>query len=360
MQIFVATPLGLQGRGGIDRLNDAIFEEVSRRPDLNIRLQRLVTRGQGSLLKAQMIFSVALLRFIAAASRRQIDLLHIHLSVRGSAYRKLQLAALARALHIPYTIHLHGAPFDEFWSEAQGFLAREIDRAFLGSASIIVLGTYWERLVAQRLPTTKEKIVVLPNASRPASAGRIGSTGGCVQISCIGQLGPRKGTPQLIAALTNIAPRSDWQATIAGDGEIEESREKIRQAGLEGRVDVPGWLGPEKLEDLLRRTDIFVLPSFAENLPMSIIEAFSFGIPVITTPVGAISDMVQNERNGLIVPPGDVDALTRALHRLLEEPGLRERFGQVARQDHAEKYELDAYITRLAAIWKSTAARPPL
>src|SRR5204863_6670367 len=100
----------------------------------------------------------------------------------------------------------------------------------------------------------------------------------------------------------------------------------------------------------------FVLPSFAENLPMSILEAFACGIAVIATPVGAVTDVITHETTGLLVPPGDVDALTDALRRLIADGKLREALGAAAKRDHAQYYEIGAYTSQLTAIWLKAAA----
>ena len=165
IRVMVATPFGLHGRGGIDRFNDTIFQAIAARPELHFRLDRLVTRGQGGLLKAQFIFAYALIRFSLAALLRNVDLLHIHLSDKGSSYRKIILGAVARYLGIPYVVHLHGAVFDEFWSAAPSRLAGAINRLFERSEHIIVLGRYWATVVGNRLPNVTRKMSVMPNAT---------------------------------------------------------------------------------------------------------------------------------------------------------------------------------------------------
>ncbi len=359
LRVIVATPLGFRGRGGIDRLNDAIFEAISLRPEFYISIRRLVTRGQRGLFAAQFIFACALIRLWLLALRREVDVLHIHLSDKGSCYRKTVLGAVARFLRIPYVVHLHGAVFNEFWSAASPCLARGIDRLFEQSEQIVVMGRYWAGVVGDRLPNVMHKISVIPNATPPSFFDQKPAEDGCVRISCLGQLGQRKGTPQLIEALGRLAHRSGWTATIAGDGKIDQSRAEVLRLGIADRVDIPGWLDSTATEDLLCRTDILVLPSFSENLPMVILEAFAHGIPVVSTPVGAIPEVVDQGRNGFLVPAGDVPALADALKRLIENPKLRQTFGQAARRDHAQRYSIGPYVTQLAAIWRRSVAGLP-
>jgi glycosyltransferase involved in cell wall biosynthesis len=353
--VIIATPLGLHGRGGIDRLNDMIFDAIAVRPEFQISLDRLVTRGQRGLVAAQFVFAYAMIRLWLSALRGDTNLLHIHLSDKGSMYRKTVLGSFARLLRIPYLIHLHGVLLNELPPPGSSYLARAVNRLFEQSDHIIVLGRYWAGVVSERLPSVAHKISVIPNATPPSHLDQMPAKDGHVRISFLGQLGQRKGTAELIEALSRLAGRTDWIATIAGDGEVEASRAKVRSLGIGDRVDVPGWLDAPASDELLRRTDILVLPSFAENLPMVILEAFAHGVPVVSTHVGAIPEVVDPGRNGLLVSAGDVPALTNALMLLIEDAELRRRLGEAARLDHAERYDIGSYVTQLAEIWRGSA-----
>ena len=356
LRVLVATPYGEDGAGGIDRLNDLIFKSLCDRPATNVVVERLVTRGKRGLFAAQFVFAYAVLRLGMKALRGNVDLLHISLSIRGSSYRKTFLGTVARLCGIPYIVHLHGSGFDEFWSETNQRLALSIVRLYKQSAHCVVLGSYWAQVIAVRVPEVANRISILPNATLPCRVEQEPATDDRVRITFLGQLGQRKGSPQLIEALEQLAGRNDWMATIAGDGELDKSRVRIQECGIADRTKIPGWLGSADTEQLLRRTDILVLPSFSENLPMVILEAFAHGIAVVSTPVGAIPEVIKPECNGLLVPVGDVPALVTALERLIGEPLLRQRLGSAARRVHSERYEIEPYVTRLVAIWRQTMA----
>lgn len=358
LSVYLATPYGQDGMGGIDRLNDAIIEGIERHPELGVRCQRLVTRGKGSLWAAQGIFAGALVRLALAAARGDVSLLHIHLSVRGSSYRKAVLARLARLLGVPYVVHLHGTDYKDFWHQTNGVLRAELGRMFDGSAGILVLGTYWAKVVGELQPSAIPKITVLPNATvsvvpRPPNER---AEPAMARITFLGQLGKRKGSSDLLEALARLNTLPGWTATLAGDGPVAETRQQVEVMGLAGRVQVPGWISTAERTALLDKTDMLVLPSYAENLPMVILEAFAHGVPVISTPVGAIPEVVVPGRNGLLFEPGDVPALAGAIRQLIESPGLRREMGKAARQDHAAKFEMERYLTRLAGWWTGIAA----
>ena len=316
---------------------------------------RLVTRGQGSLVAAHFVFAAALFRILFARVTGKIDVLHIHLSDRGSCYRKVLLGYAAQLLSVPYVIHLHGAIFLEYWSSAPIWIARSVDHLFRHSRRIIVLGQYWAQGISDRLPNVKGKILVLPNATPSMNSQHLASVDGRIRITFLGQLSKRKGSPELIAALQSLAYRLDWVATLAGDGTVEESRATVRSATMESRIKIPGWLDESETANLLDQTDILVLPSRAENLPMAILEGFARGIAVIATPVGAIPEVIKHGRNGLIVPAGDVPALAEALALLISDAELRRRLGDAARKDHTARYEMTSYVSHLIGEWRGAS-----
>jgi glycosyltransferase involved in cell wall biosynthesis len=357
LRVLIATPFGARQRGGIDRLTDLIIDTIEKQGGGRIQASRLVTRGTGALAWAPFIFGGALVQLWIAKRRGEVDLLHINLAAGGSAFRKALLARSAQRLAVPYVVHLHGSRFHQFWPSARPYVRNMINRLFLQSSAVVVLGKYWSQLVTANAPEAADKIIVLPNATAPIGFAREPAMDGRVRISFLGELGQRKGTPQLVEAFGRLAGRQDWTATIAGNGQVQETIARTRQLRIADRVRVPGWLDSAGIEEVLRHTDIFVLPSFAENLPMSILEAFACGTAVIATPVGAVPDVITHESNGLLVPAGDVDALTGALRRLIEDKKLREALGAAARRDHAEHYEIDGYISRLTAVWLKAAGR---
>jgi glycosyltransferase involved in cell wall biosynthesis len=357
LRVLIATPDGLGGRGGIDRLNDMVADVIAGTPEMDVTIDRLVTRGSSGIISAPVVFVWALLRLWLAAKRRKVDVVHICLSLKGSAYRKIIVARVAKHCGVPYVIHLHGGGFEYFWLTVGTRLRKAVDRMFVESENIVLLGRYWSGIFAGWLPQTVGKLTVLPNATPSPTAGNQPSKDGRVRLTFLGELGRRKGTPQLMAALGRLADRADWTATLAGNGDVEGTRICAQRLGIADRTEISGWLDSEATAEVLRRSDILVLPTFIENLPMTILEAFACGVPVITTPVAAITEVVDHGRNGLLVPIGDIDALTGALHRLIADRELRQGLGRAARQDHMRAYEIRGYVDRLVELWRK-AARP--
>ena len=356
LSVLVFTPLGQGGRGGIDRLMDELRRHFESSAS-EIRVRFITTRGSGQLALSPSFLFCAIMQLIWYSFVGKVDVLHINLSLKGSALRKLTIGMVARIVNIPYVVHLHGASFDKYWDQASAPVSRAINRFFEQSAAVIVLGSFWAKYVSQKCPVVSSLIFIVPNATHAASTAKPSRPGGApLEILFLGELGARKGVPQLVSALGRICDHAPWHATLAGNGDIDATRDQIRVMGLERRITVPGWVDDKGVQNLLLNADILVLPSFDENLPMSLIEGCAHGLAIIATPVGATGDIIQQEQTGILVPPGDVDALASALRRLLSDAELRVRLGKNARALHADMLEIGKYVERLISIWRMAAS----
>jgi len=348
LNVVVVTPLGEGGRGGIDRMMDAIRHEFREHPRVNVALQFVVSRG-ANIYVSPIVLAWALLKIVYLQAWHGIDVLHINLAANASAYRKFVVAAVASALRIPYVVHLHSGEFGRFWASCNGLTRRRIELLFTNAESVIVLGQVWSDVVVANLPELADRIVIMPNSTK--TRRRNLHANGPVKILFLGRLSPAKGIQELVDSFEIIRHRNDWQATLAGDGAVAATRTLVERLGLAKRVDVPGWLDDDAVTAELRAADILVLPSWLENLPMCVVEAFAHGLAVVCTPVGALPEIVEHEETGLLVPVNNAPALASALERLLADPALRASLGRRARAQHASRFEIGAYVDNLVGVW---------
>ncbi len=163
---------------------------------------------------------------------------------------------------------------------------------------------------------------------------------------------------QTIEAFASLrAERPDATLTIAGTGSQEESLRR-RAADLDGSVAFVGRVEPEDMPRLLLSSDIFLNSSVVDNQPVSILEAFAAGLPVVTTPTGGIAEMVRSETTGLLVPPHEPGAMAQAVMRLLDEPELAPALARRARKE-VEKYTWPRVRYEWAAVYGETAMEKP-
>lgn len=356
LQVVIFTPLGEGGQGGVDRMMDELRRALRIERFANTRPNFITTRGPGSILLSPVFLALAIMRLLLLKMLGRVEVVHINLSAHGSTYRKLMLARISRICRLPYTLHLHSGQFEEFWDSRKGILKNEIDVMFRKSHRIVVLGNHWQRMVSERVPDCSGKIVIVPNATRKAVFKKRDMMGDAANILFLGRLGPEKGVPQLVTALASLNGKPGWKATLAGDGAMKDTKAAVERAGLGDRISVPGWVDSARVEALLHDANILVLPSLSENLPMSVIEALAHGAAVICTPVGALPDIIEHEKTGLLVEPGDAEGLASALGRLIEDPDLRRRLGEAGRALHGARLDIEVCAERLVEIWTELAA----
>lgn len=175
----------------------------------------------------------------------------------------------------------------------------------------------------------------------------------------VGRLVQRKGVHVLLEALARLDPGLGVRLRVVGDGpERERLRGQAAELGLDQRVELLGFVPAEQLEAELSGCDALVLPAVVdakgdvEGLGVVLLEAMSFGKPVVASRAGGITDIVRDGENGLLVPPGDTGALGAALARLAGDPGLARSLGEAGAEDVRERFSWDSILDRLLAVYQ--------
>jgi glycosyltransferase involved in cell wall biosynthesis len=254
----------------------------------------------------------------------------------------------------PLVLHAHGAQFDQFHRALPTILRRRLDQTLQRANLLIALSTRWRDFFIEECEVLRQNVVVLPNPVRwnPELPDRTGRA--AVQFLFLGRLSQRKGSCDLVNAFAALPPalRARARLVMAGDGDVEGVRRLA--APLGDAVRVHSWVDTAERNRLLVGSDVFVLPSRAEGLPMAMLEAMSAGLPVIVTPVGGIPDAVTAGAEGLFVQPGRVDQLTAAMARMLaDEPG-RLAAGRLAHA-RARQFDVHNFARRLADLYQRIA-----
>lgn len=248
------------------------------------------------------------------------SIVHIHCAGHRSAARKLFFAKVSRLLGKKIIIHFHPSAekllFEEPWRTPTLKL-------FDLSDMIIVLSPYWGKKIRQASPESNYNIKVLYNPCPTVERHKGKSAEKYVLYA--GILNDRKGYNRLLEAFAKVADRhKDWKLKFAGNGEIEQAKELQRSLGLnDARVKYLGWITGIDKDLVFNGASIYCLPSWGEGFPMGVLDAMAYGIPVVTTPVGGIDEILENGKDCIITPIGDVDALAGALNHLIEDGELR-------------------------------------
>lgn len=191
--------------------------------------------------------------------------------------------------------------------------------------------------------------------SRDAMRSALGLDGAAPLVGIVATLRSWKGHRHLLEALGAMA-RKDARVVIVGDGPQRAALEALAAApGLAGRVVFAG--NQADVAPWMQAFDVFCLPSYAnEGVPQSLMQAMACGLPVVTTPVGSIEEIVSDGDTGLLVPPEDPGRLGEALDRLLADAGLRAALGKRAAEFARERFGEERMVERMVAVFREVAA----
>jgi glycosyltransferase involved in cell wall biosynthesis len=313
------------------------------------------SRGSGHVLWSPFYLLLAMARIALGAIRRDVALVHFNVGERGSLWRKGVLILWARVLRLPIVLHLHAAQLLQHHARLPEPFRILVRTIFRSADCCIVLGDFWRRFLIEELGVDAGKVVILYNGVPRAVLSR--QSRPCdrrLRILFLGNLMERKGVTDLLEALAR-EPLSgmNWRATLAGGGPIESYRRKAESLGLLPRVEFAGWVDQRGAAELLAASDVLVLPSYDEGLPLVILEALTAGVPVVCSPVGAIPEVLENGKNAVFVQPGDSQGLADALAELGSEPALRERLALEGRALYDREFSLEIFAARVVGIYRT-------
>jgi glycosyltransferase involved in cell wall biosynthesis len=355
IHVALVTP-PLDSSGGIGRLMSYVVATV---PSSDYDIVLLDSRGHGRH-PALSIFSLTwvLVSLVGMKAMRRVDLAHINMAERGSSVRKIAVGGVCRLLRIPFVLHLHASEFQAFFDPLPTPLKALVRCTFSNADLVLVLGQAWRDYLCDDVGLPRNRVSILLNAAPgPSGPAQLkAKVGDPLNLLFLGRLGIRKGVPELLTALSDHRLRNErWVATLAGDGDVNLYRKEAQRLDLADRLTFPGWVSMAETQELLRQSDVLVLPSHAEGLPMSVIEAFANSVPVVSTRVGALPDVIENGVNGLLIEPGNSGELLNALMTLLHDDNFRMTLAKNARRTWERHLDMATYTTTLTSNWRRLA-----
>ncbi len=245
------------------------------------------------------------------------DLVHIHFSEYSSARRKKSFVYLAWLFRKKIILHFHAPNPDNTYKKYPQFY----QRIFAKGDLIIMLSERWRTDLLNTLKIAPEKVRVVFNPCPEVIPEHVSKQ---KYVLYAGTLNQRKGYFDLIKAFSQIASKyPEWKVIFAGNGEINNAEELAREYHVTDQIEFRGWVAGRAKDLLFKESSVFCLPSYAEGFPMAVLDAWAYGLPVVTTPVGGIPDIADNGKNVLLFNPGDVDGLARLLDQLIADEQLQ-------------------------------------
>lgn len=334
--------------GGVHRYISNLHEQMPATVDSSV-YDVGAPEGSGPVWFLES-FLLALLDALRFPLCRPPDVLHVHTAyafafVRSSFYVLFGAYVWRR----PVVLHVHGSSFDDFVDTDSRLLTWYVRWVLDATDRIIVLGDYWHEVVAEH--ADPDKLRILPNAVH-TERYEPRYDADPARLVYISDLIERKGVAEMVETVETLCGDEDREVRVdlAGRGELADAFED-----LDARYDAVtyhGFVSEEKKRQLLNESTIYVLPSYAEGLPIAMLEAMAGGNAVVATTVGSIPEVISAE-NGRLVEPGDAEALTDAVRSLLDSLAETERVARTNRDLAVEHHSWNEVIDRVVDCYET-------
>lgn len=323
-----------------------------------VDMEFVPTFAGGNALDKATEFARGYAQLLAKMIVDKPDVLHIHMSHSGSFSRKYLVHKLCKFFNVADIIHLHSSGFVQFYADASPKKKAQVTELLTDCNAVIALGEEW----AQRIKKIAPKATVVIMNNTVALPDEV-TTQECdeVEFLYLGVLVKRKGVIDLLKAIRRLNDEVFFEKhkavfNIGGTGECEvELKNFVNEYGLENIVNFLGWVAGEEKKEQLKKNQVFVLPSYNEGLPIAILEAISYGMPIISTNVGSVAEAVRPE-NGYLYQPGDIDALYAAIKDILLHNEKRISMAKASRKLAEDVFDDKKYFAQLKLLYQKVTA----
>jgi colanic acid/amylovoran biosynthesis glycosyltransferase len=333
----------------LPHLLQAHFSLLFQSPRRYLQGLKLAWIGRSPGLKAllyQLFYFIEAGTLAQALQQRQVQHLHNHLA--DSSCTVAMLAATLAGIRFSFTIHGPAIFFEPYrWrldlKVKQALFVSCISYYCRSQLMLLSSPDHWSKLHIVHCGVDPQRLVpVVHQRDRK-------------RLLYTGRLSAAKGLPILFEALQKVVPHhADLILTLVGDGPDRIALEALAaDLKLSPYLNFVGYQSQDAVCQYLHNSDIFVLPSFSEGLPVALMEALAAGVPVVTTTVAGISELVEDGVNGYLVPPGAVEPLAKRLIQLLEDADLRQRMGQAGRIKVEQEFNLAQEVPWLKQVMEA-------
>lgn len=283
------------------------------------------------------------------------DIVHIHSSFGPSFYRKMPFIYMASWRKIPIINHIHGADFDRFFVAAPESKKKKIKKVYSKCDVLIALSEEWKERLSQIVPENKITIIenysVLHEAALEERMKRSCNN----TVLFLGELGKRKGCydiPEVIEKVKERVPNVKFVLAGAGNAADEKAiKQLIDEKNVAENTVLPGWVRGNTKDKLLREADVFFLPSYNEGMPMSVLDAMGYGLPVVSTNVGGIPKIVHDGENGYCCEAGDSLGFSDAIIHILLDECVRKNTSVCSKKIVEARYSLKRHIELIEKLY---------
>jgi glycosyltransferase involved in cell wall biosynthesis len=343
---------------GISGLLPSVFQVLQERPSAFFKTLRVAIKMGIRADRAwpyHLVYMAEACQILLWLKNTAVQHMHVHFGANAT-----EVALLVRSLGGPtYSFTVHGP--EEFDKPEFIKLAEKIE----ASAFVVAISSYcrsqlyrwieysnWSKVkeVHCGIEQAFHDVVAVPMPTKP-------------RLVCVGRLCEQKGQLLLIDAMNILAKKGiAFELVLGGDGEMRaEIEAQIKRYGLQENVSITGWISSDQVRKEILRAKALVLPSFAEGLPVVIMEAMALRRPIISTYIAAIPELVVNGKHGFLFPAGDVEALAESLEMFLLLPSQQlQQMGDAAHARVIERHSVDVEASKLAQLFRDEISKHPV
>lgn len=310
----------LSSRGGIASVIQALyFQNQSEGCPVSLALLKTSYYNERPKYAEPFLFALKLVSFPFIVFFKKISIVHIHSSAFYSFYRKAIFCIFAKLMSKKVIFHLHASDFYDFFFKTRNLTKLLCHFVFRLSDIVIVLCADWERALITCYPGITVKTVHNP----VTVADYILSDSDCsdvgLRVLFLGFFSASKGMKDIVSVAKQLKHDNvtSISITVAGKGELEQYLcREVDASDLGDILKIRHWVQGKEKKELLASADVFFLPSYKEGMPISILEAMSSGLSIVSTRIAGIPDLVEDGRNGYLLDPGDVNGFVKILKDL--------------------------------------------
>ncbi|MEE2954233.1 MAG: glycosyltransferase family 4 protein [Bacteroidota bacterium] len=297
------------------------------------------------------VFPLILTHYLVLIINPTIKIVHLHCAKKGSFYRKYIFLKIAVFFNKKVVFHIHSGQFYSFYLDSNSFVKKRIEQVLIKSDAVVVLTNYWKDYFYSKFIINN---LVVVNNLVPFQEKKEKNINPKLQLLFLGDIGKRKGIFDLLDSIEKYKDEFSGQIKlfVAGIGERNKIINKIKEYELEDDITYLGWISGLEKQKVIEKSDIIVLPSYAEGLPMALLEAMSFSMPVISSNIIGILDILENNKNGKVIIPGDIDSIACAINYYIDNKKMIAIHGDES-YNIAKNYFPTPIFQQLSQLYKS-------
>ena len=355
--------------GGVASINEVIYHGFDDKPysiilfDSSFLKRKIRVKSSTGIINL-MFQCIQVMQFIYLVMKNNCQIIHVSLSSYHGFYKGATFIIIASLLKKKKIIHLHSGDFKVFYQKHNKTMKRFIRYILNQGDLIIALSIYWKEVLSNDFDILPRKVVVLNNCysyqfnnftyTRKKPITKRGNNH--INLLFIGELNENKGIFDLIKICKELVQyRRDFLLLIAGEEKLKGMKKQVQDAvnscHISDYIKLVGEVKGEEKFRIFRQSDLFILPSYSENFPVTIVEAMRTGLPVLTTPVGSIPEIITDTENGYLIDPGDIHTFVDKILMLSKDGRLRQEMVQRNQEKAFNQYNPIHYTMRLTEIY---------